>query len=76
MESSNVEREPSEEDLYENVTFIDEHPEAKKKVWLRRLNRDRQLGRAGVTGVTRVYQFPTVTEIPRIHPDYQPDDPA
>ena len=71
-----MEGEPREEDIYENVEFIDEHPEAAKRVWLRRLNRDRQLGRAGVTPIVRVYRFPTVIEIPRRDPDSPPDQPA
>ena len=29
----------------ENVVFIDEYPELAKRVWLRRLARDRSLGR-------------------------------
>lgn len=28
----------------ENVVYIDEYPELKKRVWLRRLNQQRQLG--------------------------------
>lgn len=30
----------------ENVVYIDEYPELAKKVWLRRLNAQRQLGKA------------------------------
>lgn len=60
-----MEREPDTE----NVAYLDEYPELKKKVWLRRLNQSRQVGQTAVTQVTRVYQFPTVTEIPRRDPD-------
>ena len=31
-----------------NVVYIDEYPELKKRVWLRRLNQERQLGREAV----------------------------
>jgi hypothetical protein len=60
-----MEGEPSEE----NVSYLDEYPELKKKVWLRRLAAQRQLGETAVTPMTRVYQFPTVTELPRRNPD-------
>lgn len=63
-----MERFPEEPDT-ENVAYLDEYPELRKKVWLRRLNEDRELGRTALTKVTRIYQFPTVTEIPRPHPD-------
>lgn len=69
-----MEREPQEPDD-ENVSYMDEYPEAAKRVWLRRLNRDRQLGRSAITPITRVYQLPIVTEIPRKNPD-DPDGAA
>lgn len=56
----------------ENVHYIDEYPELKKMVWLRRLNQQRQLG----TAVVHQFQLPTVVEIRRIHPDFQPPDGA
>lgn len=31
-----------------NVHYIDEYPELKKRVWLRRLNQERQLGKEAV----------------------------
>lgn len=43
--------------LYENVAFIDEYPELRKRVWLRRLARERALG---VTVLPKVIQFPTI----------------
>lgn len=39
---------------YDNVVFIDEYPELKKKVWLRRL----ALERAGKLAVTDLIIFP------------------
>lgn len=59
-----MERDP----LDENVSYMDEYPELQKKVWLRRLAAQRQLGETAITPMTRVYQFPTVTEI-RPDPD-------
>ena len=56
----------------ENLVYIDEYPELAKRVWLRRLNQERQLGTAAV----HHFQTPTVTEIRRIHPDFQPPDGA
>ncbi len=61
-----MEGEPQEDD---NVSYLDEHPELAKKVWLRRLARSRQLGETAVTPMTRIYQFPKVTEIPPKDPD-------
>jgi hypothetical protein len=60
MENKHVE--PS----IENVVYIDEYPELKKRVWLRRLNQQRQLGRTGLaeTGLTMIIPLPT---------DYEPD---
>jgi hypothetical protein len=43
----------------ENVVYLDEYPELKKKVWLRRLNTQR-LGGA----VIHQFQTPNVTELP------------
>lgn len=43
-------REPN----YDNVSFIDEYPELQKKVWLRKLARQRALG---VTVLPRVIKF-------------------
>lgn len=60
-----MEGEPTDE----NVEYMDEHPEAQKRVWLRRLNAQRQLGETAVTPMTRVYQFPKVTEIKPEPPD-------
>ena len=57
------EQQPKEED---NVHYMDEYPELSKKVWLRRLNRQRQVGE---TALTRVFVLPTVTELPRRDPD-------
>lgn len=50
----------------DNVVYIDEYPELKKRVWLRRLNQQRQLGRTGLaeTGLTMIIPLPT---------DYEPD---
>jgi hypothetical protein len=50
-----AEQSPSEkEPNYDKVSFIDEYPELAKKVWLRRLARERQLG---VTVLPRVIKF-------------------
>ena len=46
--------------IYENVAFIDEYPELAKRVWLRRLARDRSLGRiASRESVTTIIYLPT-----------------
>ena len=42
---------------YNNVHFIDEYPELAKKVWLRRLHRQRQLGEQA-THLTVIMPFP------------------
>lgn len=47
-----------------NVVYIDEYPELAKRVWLRRLNRQRQLGNVA-TLYCEVYVLPK-----------QPDEPA
>lgn len=45
---------------YENVVFIDEYPELAKRVWLRRLARDRSLGRiASRESLTEIIYLPT-----------------
>lgn len=49
-----MEQTPKAEPDYENVHFIDEYPELAKKVWLRRLARQRALG---VTALPRVIRF-------------------
>lgn len=59
----------------ENVSYMDEYPELAKKVWLRRLATQRQLGETAVTPMTRIFQFPKVTELPRRDPD-NPDGAA
>lgn len=46
----------------ENVSYMDEYPELKKRVWLRRLNAARQ---ANVIALPQIIQFPE-----------QPDEPA
>jgi hypothetical protein len=46
------------------VVYIDEYPELAKRVWLRRLNRQRQLGNVA-TLYCEVYVLPK-----------QPDEPA
>lgn len=48
----------------DNVHFIDEYPELKKRVWLRRLNTERLLGRSSVA-LTEIIPLPT---------GYDPDD--
>lgn len=50
----------------ENVVYIDEYPELKKRVWLRRLNEQRRLGGVAMVGegLTLVIPLPT---------DYEPD---
>lgn len=68
-----MEGEPQPDD--ENVSYMDEYPELQKKVWLRRLAQSRQLGETAITPMTRVFQFPKVTEIPRRNPD-DPDGAA
>lgn len=45
---------------YTNVVFIDEYPELRKRVWLRRLAEQRQVG---TVALTEIITFPT------------PDDP-
>jgi len=40
----------------ENVLYIDEYPELQKRVWLRRLNHQRQVGE---TALTLILTFPT-----------------
>lgn len=50
----------------ENVVYIDEYPELKKRVWLRRLNEQRRLGHVAI-GETRL------TEIIPLPTDYEPD---
>lgn len=42
---------------YSNVHFIDEYPELAKRVWLRRLHAERQLGRAA-THLTEIITLP------------------
>lgn len=49
------ERFPEEPD-YTNVVFIDEYPELKKRVWLRRLNKARK--NTGVIALPQVIKFP------------------
>lgn len=48
----------------DNVHYLDEYPDLQKKVWLRRLNEDRRLGRAALTHLTEIIPFPR-----------NPDDP-
>ncbi len=43
----------------ENVVYIDEYQELKKRVWLRRLNDQRRVGR---TAITEVFYLPDLTE--------------
>lgn len=51
-----MEREPD----MENVDFIDEHPDLQKKVWLRRLHAQRQVGRLSIAeGPAQIIPFPT-----------------
>ena len=42
----------------DNIAYMDEYPEAKKRVWLRRLNADRQAGRTALTHLTEIIPFP------------------
>lgn len=42
---------------YENVVFIDEYPELKKQVWLRRLAAERA-GNLATSGLTLILPFP------------------
>lgn len=51
----------SEEKIYEKVAFIDEYPDLAKRVWLRRLARDRSLGRIAsqAPNLTEIIPFPT-----------------
>lgn len=51
------ERLPSEE-TEDNVHYMDEYPELSKKVWLRRLNRQRQVGE---TAVHQIFVLPEFT---------------
>lgn len=67
-----MENEPGQDPNYDNVSFIDEYPELQKRVWLRRLAAQRQLGQSAIT---HIFQYPNVTEIRRPHPD-NPDEPA
>lgn len=60
-----MEGDPSDD----NVSYMDEFPELQKKVWLRRLAAQRQLGETAVTPMTHIYQFPKVTEIRPDTPD-------
>lgn len=64
-----MEGQAGEEHVYDNVSFIDEYPELEKKVWLRRLHQQRRLGETAIAPVTRIYQYPKVTEIRRPRPD-------
>lgn len=50
-----------EANIYENVAFIDEYPELAKRVWLRRLARDRSLGRIASreSKPTEIFYLPT-----------------
>lgn len=41
-----------------NVVYIDEYPELQKRIWLRRLQQERELGNKAVTGLVRIYKFP------------------
>ena len=49
-----------------NVVYIDEYPELKKRVWLRRLNEQRRLGQVALTE-------PSLTQIIPLPTDYEPD---
>lgn len=55
----------------ENVVYLDEYPELAKRVWLRRLNQQRQVGVA----VVHQLQTPKVIELPRPEADF-PDGAA
>lgn len=55
-----MEREPDTT----NVAYIDEYPELKKRVWLRRLNEQR---------LSQVVDFPQLLVFPEQQP---PDEPA
>lgn len=45
----------------ENVVYLDEYPELKKRVWLRRLNAQRELG---VIALPRIIEFPETPDEP------------
>lgn len=64
-----MEKQPSEEPDYDNVSFMDEYPELAKRVWLRRLNAQRQMGGTAVTHLTEIIPFPR-------NPDDTPDGAA
>lgn len=48
----------------ENVLFIDEYPELKKRVWLRRLNAHRQMGQRAI-----VHEIIYLPDMPQGDPD-------
>lgn len=48
----------------ENIVYMDEYPELKKRAWLRRIERERKVG---VTALTKIVEFPG---------NYEPDEPA
>lgn len=50
-----------------NVVYIDEYPELKKRVWLRRLATERRLGRSSLVGSD-------IVEIIPLETGYDPDD--
>lgn len=52
-----MEGDPSDE----NVSYMDEYPELKKRVWLRRLNVQRQMGEVATT---QIFYLPVQEEEP------------
>ena len=49
-----MEKEPETE----NVVYMDEYPELKKRVWLRRLNDQRRMGKVAAT---EIFYLPELT---------------
>lgn len=50
--------EQSQEPNYDKVSFIDEYPELKKRVWLRRLDAMRNLGVFTIAHEGKLVEFP------------------
>lgn len=50
-----MEKEPETE----NVVYMDEYPELKKRVWLRRLNDQRRVGKVAIT---EIFYLPELTD--------------
>lgn len=55
MEQTPSEKEPN----YDNVHFLDECPDLKKRVWLRRLNNQRIVGKVATT---EIFYLPEITD--------------